>query len=95
MRFLIALGSVVLILLAPLPATAQQQAQGGRGVERGAPGRPTSPQQVRSCGATSTTTGAISTAAGPGRTVPDHTRSGGNNFSPRTKVLSSARPVRD
>ncbi len=46
MRFLIALGSVVLILLAPLPAAAQQQAQGGRGVERGAPGRPTSPQQV-------------------------------------------------
>ena len=46
MRFLIALGGVALILLAALPAAAQQQAQGGRGVERGAPGRPTPPQQV-------------------------------------------------
>jgi hypothetical protein len=45
-RFLIALGGVALILLASLPAAAQQQAQGGRGVERGAPGRPTPPQQV-------------------------------------------------
>ena len=46
MRFLIALGGVALILLASLPAAAQQQAQGGRGVGRGAPGRPTPPQQV-------------------------------------------------
>jgi hypothetical protein len=45
-RFLIALGGVALILLASLPAAAQQQAQGGRGVGRGAPGRPTPPQQV-------------------------------------------------
>jgi hypothetical protein len=44
-RFLIALGSV-LILLASLPAAAQQQAEGGRGPGRGAPGRPTPPQQV-------------------------------------------------
>jgi hypothetical protein len=46
LRFLIALGGVALILLASLPAAAQQQAQGGRGVGRGAPGRPTPPQQV-------------------------------------------------
>ena len=45
MRALIALGGVLLILFASLPALAQQ-AQGGRGVERGAPGRPTPPQQV-------------------------------------------------
>jgi hypothetical protein len=45
-RFLIALGGVVLILLAALPAAAQQQAEGNRGVGRGAPGRPTPPQQV-------------------------------------------------
>jgi hypothetical protein len=45
-RFLIALGGVALILLASLPAAAQQQAQGGRDVGRGAPGRPTPPQQV-------------------------------------------------
>ena len=45
MRALIALGGVLLILFASLPASAQQ-AQGGRGVERGAPGRPTPPQQV-------------------------------------------------
>ena len=44
-RFLIALGGVVLILLASLPAAAQH-GQGGRGVGRGAPGRPTPPQQV-------------------------------------------------
>ena len=46
MRFLIALGGVVLILLASLPAAAQQQAEGARGAGRGAPGRPTPPQQV-------------------------------------------------
>ena len=46
MRFLIALGGVALILLASLPAAAQQQAQGDRGTGRGAPGRPTPPQQV-------------------------------------------------
>ena len=46
MRFLIALGGVALILLASLPAAAQQQAQGDRGAGRGAPGRPTPPQQV-------------------------------------------------
>jgi hypothetical protein len=45
-RFLIALGGVVLILLASLPAAAQQQAEGARGAGRGAPGRPTPPQQV-------------------------------------------------
>jgi hypothetical protein len=45
-RFLIALGGVALILLASLPAAAQQQAQGGRDVGRGAPGRSTPPQQV-------------------------------------------------
>ena len=44
MRFLIALGAVALILLASLPAAAQ--GQGGRGIGRGAPGRPTPPQQV-------------------------------------------------
>jgi len=43
-RFLIALGAVVLILLASHPAAAQQ-GQGGRGIGR-APGRPTPPQQV-------------------------------------------------
>jgi hypothetical protein len=43
---LIALGGVVLILLASLPAAAQQQAEGARGAGRGAPGRPTPPQQV-------------------------------------------------
>ena len=46
MRVLIASVSVVLILLASLPAAAQQQAQGDRGAGRGAPGRPTPPQQV-------------------------------------------------
>ena len=46
MRALIALGGVLLILLAPLPASAQQEAQGDRGAGRGAPGRPTPPQQV-------------------------------------------------
>ena len=46
MRFLIALGGVALILLASLPAAAQQQAQGGRDVGGGAPGRPTPPRQV-------------------------------------------------
>ena len=45
MRFLIALGGVALILLTALPATAQH-GQGGRGIGRGAPGRPTPPQQV-------------------------------------------------
>jgi hypothetical protein len=46
-RFLIALGGVALILLASLPAAAQQgQGQGARGIGRGAPGRPTPPQQV-------------------------------------------------
>ena len=45
MRFLIALGAVALILLASLPAAAQQD-QGNRGLGRGAPGRPTPPQQV-------------------------------------------------
>jgi len=46
-RVSIALGAVVLILLASLPAAAQQgQGQGGRGMGRGAPGRPTPPQQV-------------------------------------------------
>ncbi|HMG61250.1 MAG TPA: hypothetical protein VK583_16085 [Burkholderiales bacterium] len=44
-RFLIALGAVALILLTSLPAAAQQ-GQGGRGIGRGAPGRPTPPQQV-------------------------------------------------
>jgi len=44
-RFLIALGGVALILLTSLPAAAQQ-GQGGRGIGRGAPGRPTPPQQV-------------------------------------------------
>jgi hypothetical protein len=44
-RFLIALGAVVLILLVSLPAEAQHS-QGGRGIARGAPGRPTPPQQV-------------------------------------------------
>jgi hypothetical protein len=44
-RFLIALSSVVLILLASPPAGAQQD-QGSRGLGRGAPGRPTPPQQV-------------------------------------------------
>ena len=44
-RFLIALGAVVLILLVALPAEAQHD-QGGRGIGRGAPGRPTPPQQV-------------------------------------------------
>jgi len=42
---LIALGGVALILLTALPAAAQH-AQGGRGIGRGAPGRPTPPQQV-------------------------------------------------
>ena len=46
MRVLIASVSVVLILLASLPAAAQQQTQGDRGAGRGAPGRPTPPQQV-------------------------------------------------
>ncbi len=45
MRFLIALGAVALILFASLPAEAQQD-QGGRERGRGAPGRPTPPQQV-------------------------------------------------
>jgi hypothetical protein len=45
-RFLIALGGFALILLASLPAAAQQQAQGDRGAGRGVPGRPTPPQQV-------------------------------------------------
>jgi len=46
-RFLIALGGVALILLASLPAAAQQsQGEGARGIGRGAPGRPTPPQQV-------------------------------------------------
>jgi hypothetical protein len=44
-RFLIALGAVVLILLVSLPAEAQHN-QGGRGIGRGAPGRPTPPQQL-------------------------------------------------
>jgi len=44
-RFLIALGGVALILLASLPAAAQHS-QGNRGLGRGAPGRPTPPQQV-------------------------------------------------
>jgi len=44
-RFLIALGAVALILLASLPAAAQQDQQGGRRM-RGAPGRPTPPQQM-------------------------------------------------
>jgi hypothetical protein len=44
-RFLIALGGVALILFSSLPAAAQQ-GQGGRGIGRGAPGRPTPPQQV-------------------------------------------------
>jgi hypothetical protein len=42
---LIALGAVALILLTALPAAAQH-GQGGRGIGRGAPGRPTPPQQV-------------------------------------------------
>ena len=45
MRFLIAMGAVVLILLVSLPAEAQH-GQGGRGIARGAPGRSTPPQQV-------------------------------------------------
>jgi len=44
-RFLIALSAVVLILLTSLPVAAQQ-GQGSRGIGRGAPGRPTPPQQV-------------------------------------------------
>ena len=44
-RFLIALGGVALVVLASLPAAAQQ-GQGNRGLGRGAPGRPTPPQQV-------------------------------------------------
>ena len=44
-RVLIALSGVVLILLTSLPAAAQH-AQSGRGMGRGAPGRPTPPQQV-------------------------------------------------
>ena len=44
-RFLIALGGVALILLVSLPADAQH-GQGGRGIGRAAPGRPTPPQQV-------------------------------------------------
>ena len=44
-RFLIALGGVALLVLASLPAEAQQ-GQGGRGLGRGAPGRLTPPQQV-------------------------------------------------
>ena len=44
-RLLIALGAVALMLLASLPVAAQQ-GQGGRGIGRGAPGRPTPPQQV-------------------------------------------------
>jgi hypothetical protein len=43
---LIALSGVVLILLASLPAAAQQAQQPGRGGGRGAAGRPTPPQQV-------------------------------------------------
>src|SRR5258708_40008211 len=43
-RFLIALGVVVLILLVSLPAEAQH-GKGGRGIARGAPGRPPPPQQ--------------------------------------------------
>ena len=45
MRFLIALGGVALILLTSLPAAAQH-GQANRGLGRGAPGRPTPPQQV-------------------------------------------------
>ena len=45
LRFLIALGGVALIALASLPAAAQH-GQGNRGIARGAPGRPTPPQQV-------------------------------------------------
>ncbi len=45
MKVLIAWVGVALILLASLPAAAQQ-GQGGRGIGRGAPGRPTPPQQV-------------------------------------------------
>jgi len=45
-RFLIALGAAVLILLTSLPAAAEQGQQGGRGMMRGPPGRPTPPQQV-------------------------------------------------
>ena len=45
-RFLIALGAVVLILLVSLPAEAQQHSQGSRGIGRGAPGRPTPAQQA-------------------------------------------------
>ncbi len=44
-RFLIAAGVVAPILFASLPAEAQH-GQGVRGLGRGAPGRPTPPQQV-------------------------------------------------
>src|SRR5260370_18164505 len=62
-RFLIALGAVVLILLVSLPAEAQHS-QGGRGVARGAPGRPTPPQQVP----------ARDTANPDARMTPEHRR---------------------
>jgi len=41
----IVLGSIALMLLASFPALAQD-GQGSRGIGRGAPGRPTPPQQV-------------------------------------------------
>jgi len=44
-KSLIVLGSIALVLLASFPAMAQH-AQGGRGIVRGAPGRPTPPQQI-------------------------------------------------
>jgi Spy/CpxP family protein refolding chaperone len=44
-KSLIVFGSIVAVLLASFPAMAQH-AQGGRGAVRGAPGRPTPPQQI-------------------------------------------------
>lgn len=45
MKSLIVLGGIAVMLLASFPSMAQQ-GQGSRGVGRGAPGRPSPPQQV-------------------------------------------------
>ena len=44
-KSLMVFGSIVLVMLASFPAMAQH-GQGARGIGRGAPGRPTPPQQV-------------------------------------------------